>query len=204
MDKKLDIKIIVLFLLIGVCLFGIVGYKAYNDFFKEKSLEKKLMSLDLYGYTLTDNDTTLYKTNFKELEKVLNEEPINYEEYAKSISKLFIIDVFTLNNKLSSTEIGGLEFVNKDLQDNFKENLGNTLYKSIKTNLDGKRKQDLPIVSSIEVTSIDSIKYTYNKTEYDGYEVKLNWDYTSSNNYQKSIKLTLINDNNILYIVKGE
>ena len=204
MNKKQDIKVIVLFILMGLLLFGIVGYKAYNDFFKDKSPTKKLISLDLYGYTLKERDITLYKTNFKGLEKILNENPINYEEYAKSISKLFIIDVFTLSNKVSSTDIGGLEFVHKDLKENFKENMGNSLYRNIKINLDGKRKQTLPEVASIEVSDVFETKYTYKKVEYDAYLVSLKWTYTKENDYQKKIKLTLIKDNDILYIVKGE
>ena len=67
MNKKQDIKVIVLFILMGLLLFGVVGYKAYNDFFKDKSPTKKLISLDLYGYTLKERDITLYKTNFKRL-----------------------------------------------------------------------------------------------------------------------------------------
>ena len=120
------------------------------------------------------------------------------------LSKLFIIDVFNLDNKLSSTDIGGLEFIHKDLEENFKENMGNTLYKNVEINLDGKRTQNLPIVNSIEVTDVFETKYTYKKNEYDAYLVSLTWDYKQDLGYQKSIKLTLIKDNNILYVVKGE
>ncbi len=204
MTKKQDRKIIFMFILIGIVLFGIIGFKVYNDFFKDNSVNKKLVSLDLYGYTLSEKDTALYKTNFKDLEKILNETHINYQEYAKNLSKLFIIDVFTLNNKMASTDIGGLEFIHKELRENFKENMGATLYKNIKSNLDGNRKQDLPEVASVEVTDVFETKYTYNKTEYEAYLITLKWTYTKENNYQKSIKLTLIKDNDILYIVKGE
>ena len=204
MNKKQDIKIIVMFILIGLLLFGFIGYRAYNDFFKDNSPTKKLMSLDLYGYTLKERDITLYKTNFKGLEGILNEKPINYEEYAKGISKLFIIDLFTLSNKVTSTDIGGLDFVHKDLKENFKENMGNSLYKNVKSNLDGKRKQTLPEVASIEVVDVFDTKYTYNKNEYEAYIVSLKWTYTKENSYQNKIKLTLIRDKDMLYIVKGE
>ena len=162
------------------------------------------MSLDLYGYSLKERDITLYKTNFKGLEGILNEKPINYEEYAKGISKLFIIDLFTLSNKVTSTDIGGLDFVHKDLRENFKENMGNSLYKNVKSNLDGKRKQTLPEVASIEVVDVFDTKYTYNKNEYEAYIVSLKWTYTKENSYQNKIKLTLIRDKDMLYIVKGE
>ena len=204
MSKKQDVRNIVLFILIGLIIFGIVGYKVYTDFFVDKDPAKKLVSLDLYGYTLSKNDTDLYKDNFKALEKTLNESPINYQEYAKLLSKLFVIDVYNLDNKLSSTDIGGLEFIHKDLEENFKENMGNTLYKNVEVNLDGKRTQNLPIVSSIEVTDVFETKFTYKKTEYEAYLVSLKWEYKQDLGYQKSIKLTLIKDNNMLYVVKGE
>ena len=204
MTKKQDVRNIVLFILMGLIIFGIVGYKVYNDFFADKDPTKKLLSLDLYGYTLSKNDTDLYKDNFKALEKTLNETPINYQEYAKLLCKLFIIDVYNLDNKLSSTDIGGLEFIHKDLKENFKENMGNTLYKNIEINLDGTRTQNLPIVTEVEASDVFETKYTYNKTEYEAYLVTLNWQYKQDLGYQKSIKLTLIKDNNILYIVKGE
>ena len=204
MSKKQDIRNIILFVLIGLLLFGVVGYKAYNDFFADNTPDKKLMSLDLYGYTLTKTDTAIYKDNFKALEKVLNEQPINYEEYAKYLSKLFIIDVFTLSNKRASTDIGGLEFIHHDLRENFKENMGNTLYKIVETNLDGNRTQDLIEVASVDVSDVIETKYKYGDQEYDAYLVKLTWTYTKETDYQKSISLTLIKDNNFLYIVKGE
>ena len=204
MNKKQDVRNILLFVFIGIIIFGIVGYKVYVDFFGDNAPDKKLVSLDLYGYTLSKNDTALYKDNFKALEKTLNEEHINYEEYAKLLSKLFIIDVFTLNNKLSSTDIGGLEFLYKPLRENFKENMGNTLYKNIQVNLDGKRTQNLPEVTNIEVTEVFPTKYTYNKVEYEAYLITLKWEYKQDLGYEKTMKLTLIREDNKLYVVKGE
>lgn len=204
MSKKQDVRNIILFVLVGLVIFGIVGYKAYNDFFNSDSPSKKLVSLDLYGYTLSKNDTDLYKDNFKALEKTLSETPINYDDYAKLLSKLFIIDVFNLNNKFSSTDIGGLEFLYKPLKENFKENMGNTLYKHVQVNLDGKRTQNLPEVTSVEVTDLFPTKYTYNKKEYEAYIATVKWEYKQDLGYEKNMKLTLIKDNNIIYIVKGE
>ena len=204
MKKKNDLIIIILFILIGIILIGFVGYRAYNDFFTDKAPSKKLISLDLYGYSLSNNDTAIYKDTFKALEKELNKTPINYSEYAKLLSELFVIDVFTLNNKLTSTDIGGLEFIHKNLRENFKDNLGNNLYKNIESNLDGTRTQALPEVSKVEVVDSSEIKYTYNKEEYDAYLVTINIEYKEDMGYPKSIKITSIKDNNKVFIVKGE
>ena len=123
--------------------------------------------------------------------------------YAKLISELFIIDLYSLNSKLTSTDIGGIEFLHKDLRENFKENMGSTLYKFVESNIDGKRKQELPMVKEVNVTDVFETKYTYNKNEYPAYLVTVNWTYEKDLGYQTSAKLTIINDNDILYIVKG-
>ena len=204
MKKKTDRKIIVFFVLIGITLFGFLGYKAYNDFFVDKTERKQIDSIGFYGYTLSENDTNVYKTNFKELTKILNNKPIDYTEYAKTMSKLFIIDLYTLNNKLGSTDIGGIEFIHKDLKENFKENIGASLYKFMENNLNGDRTQSLPIVKDVEVKSIEETKYKYNDTEYDGYKVNVSWNYEKDLGYQTSMELTIIRDNDILYIVKGQ
>ncbi len=203
MKKNKGRGVIVIFIIVGIILFGYLGYRVKNDFFKG-SERKKLDSIELYGYTLSKNDTEIYKTYFKELSKVLNEKTIDYTEYAKLISKLFVIDLYTLDNKLASTDIGGLEFLHKYLKDNFKENMGSTLYNFVESNIDGKRTQELPIVKDVNVSDVFETKYTYNKTEYDAYIVSTDITYEKDLGYPKSMKLTIIKDNNILYIVKGE
>ncbi len=203
MKKNKGRGVIVIFIIVGIILFGYLGYRVKNDFFKG-SERKKVDSIELYGYTLSKNDTEIYKTYFKELSKVLNEKTIDYTEYAKLISKLFVIDLYTLDNKLASTDIGGLEFLHKDLKDNFKENMGSTLYNFVESNIDGKRTQELPIVKDVNVSDVFETKYTYNKTEYDAYIVSTDITYEKDLGYPKSMKLTIIKDNNILYIVKGE
>lgn len=203
MKKNKGRGVIVIFIIVGIILFGYLGYRVKNDFFKG-SERKKLDSIELYGYTLSKNDTEIYKTYFKELSKVLNEKTIDYTEYAKLISKLFVIDLYTLDNKLASTDIGGLEFLHKDLKDNFKENMGSTSYNFVESNIDGKRTQELPIVKDVNVSDVFETKYTYNKTEYDAYIVSTDITYEKDLGYPKSMKLTIIKDNNILYIVKGE
>ena len=204
MKKKTDIKIIIMFILIGIVLFGFLIYKVKKDFFTSNNEHKQIDSIRFYGYTLSEKDTDIYKSNFKELTKVLNEKAINYIEYAKTISKLFIIDLYTLDNKLGSTDIGGLEFIHKDLKENFKENMGASLYKFIENNLNNDRTQELPIVKEVTINDITETKYTYKDVEYDAYLVNVKWIYEKDLGYQTSIKLTIIKDNGILYIVKGE
>lgn len=204
MDKKTNSKIILLFIVVGIILFSVLFIKVYNDFIKDNSAQKQISSIEYYGYTLNSNDTDLYKSYYKELDKVLKEKQVDYRSYASLLSKLFIVDVYSLNNKLASTDIGGLEFIHPDLKENFKENMSETLYKYVESNIDGKRTQELPIVKEIKVDNVFETKYTYNDTEYDAYLVNANWTYEKDLGYQTSSKLTVIKVNNILYVVASE
>lgn len=204
MDKKTNSKIILLFIVVGIILFSVLFIKVYNDFIKDNSAQKQISSIEYYGYTLNSNDTDLYKSYYKELDKVLKEKQVDYRSYASLLSKLFIVDVYSLNNKLASTDIGGLEFIHPDLKENFKENMSETLYKYVESNIDGKRTQELPIVKEIKVDNVFETKYTYNDKEYDAYLVNANWTYEKDLGYQTNSKLTVIKVNNILYVVASE
>lgn len=204
MSKKTNSKIILLFIVVGIILFSILFIKVYNDFIKDNSAQKEISSIEYYGYTLNSNDTDLYKSYYKELDKVLKEKQVDYRSYASLLSKLFIVDVYNLNNKLASTDIGGLEFIHPDLKENFKENMSETLYKYVESNIDGKRTQELPIVKEVKVNNVFETKYTYNNTEYDAYLVNMNWSYEKDLGYQTSSKLTVIKVDNILYVVASE
>lgn len=202
--NKSDTLTIIVFVIIGILLFGFLGYRVYNDFFNKPDAKKEIESIGLYGYSLHDRDSSAYKDTFKELNKALSTNNIDYKNYATLASKLFIMDLFTLNNKLGSTDIGGLQFIHKDLKENFKENMGDTIYKYVEINIDGKRTQELPVVKEVTVSDVLETKYTYNNKDYPAYVVTANWEYEKDLGYQKSMKITFIKDKNILYIVKGE
>lgn len=207
-NRKINFKRIYYFVSIALLLIVllIIGVKVYFDFFADVDnpveTREKLDSLELYGYTLDDEDTELYKSYFNELKKVLNENDIDNEKYASLLVQLFVVDVYTLNNKLTSTDIGGLEFIHTDMVENFKINLGDTMYNTIESNLYGDRTQSLPVVSEVTINSVEEYNYNYNDQEYEGYLVSASWKYESDLGYENSASFVLIDDNNKLNIVE--
>lgn len=207
-NKKINFNKIYYFvsILLLVILLIVIGVKVYFDFFRndnrEEETRKNLDSLELYGYTLDDEDTELYKTYFNELKDILNEENIDNEKYASLLVQLFVVDVYNLNNKLTSTDIGGLEFIHADMVENFKINLGDTMYNTIESNLYGDRVQNLPVVSDVIINSIRETTYEYNGEEYLGYIVDASWEYETDLGYEKNASFVLIDDNNKLNIVE--
>lgn len=154
-----------------------------------------------FGYTSYKRDTKLYKDTFDSLGKVLDKEPIDYEEYAKYLSELFIIDFYTLDNKNDKNDIGGIQFIYDDLKDNFMLNASDTVYKYIK-NITSSKNRQLPVVSKINVSDISENTYKIENTEYNSYIVTLDWSYEKDYGYETSTKITLIKKDNKLFIVE--
>jgi hypothetical protein len=210
MRKVLNKNKLFYFVMISLILVVIIviGVKFTLEFLvkDEKNVvtKKELDSLELYGYTLDDYDSDLYKEYFNDLKSTLNSKEVNYEDYAKEIVKLFVSDFYTLDNKLTSSDIGGVEFIPSDMVENFKMHAGDTMYNHVKTNIYGDRVQKLPIVKSVEVTNIENITYTYKDKEYSAYKVSARWEYQEDLGYKNNEIFTLIKDNNKLYIVVGE
>lgn len=121
------ILIILLLIALCVCIYlfinnnRIIGKKKIQDIVVSDKIEE-------YGYSLKSNATEEYKKLFNELKNVLKSDSINYEEYSKLISQMFIIDFYTLDNKLTKNDIGGIEFVYSPMLDNFVMKAENTYY----------------------------------------------------------------------------
>lgn len=184
------------------------GVKVFFDFFvsddKQVVSKTKLESLEMYGYTLDDLDTELYRTYFEELKEILNDDEIDMSSYASVLSKLFITDFYTLSNKVTSSDIGGVEFVHADIVDNFKINAGDTIYNHVKNNVYGDRTQELPIVKNVTVDNIQEVKYNYKDKEYDAFKVVVKWEYEIDLGYDNAGVLYLIKDNNKLNVVEKQ
>lgn len=208
MRKVLNKNRLFYFIMISliVIILLIIGVKFLCDFVldddKEVIVKNKLDTLDIYGYTLDDLDSELYKKYFNELKDILNEEKINEEEYAKSIVKLFITDFYTLDTKISSTDIGGVEFIPSDMIDNFKMHAGDTMYNHVLTNTYGDRQQDLPKVSEVSIDYLVKENYTYKNKKYDAYVINASWIYEEDLGYDSKGVFYLININNKMDIVE--
>lgn len=164
---------------------------------------KVVNSISEYGYQLTDNDPKLYKSLFKELETELKKDKVDYENYASLITKLFVIDFYDLESKIAKTDIGGLQFINPSIKDNFTIKAEETLYKYVENNLDDKRSQELPIVKSVRVKEIKATDYSYNSKDYqEAYEVNVTWEYVKDLGYETSAKMIIVREDKILSIME--
>lgn len=201
MKKKYKILLIVIIFLIIVIIAAIIAFKFLKG--SEPAEPVKVVdSIDNFDYTLDDRDTELMKNTYNELKTVLSSDEIDYEKYAEILSKLFVIDLFTMDNKVNRYDVGSTEYVYPDSVDNFKTNVEDTIYKSMENNSDGKRRQDLPEVSSIDNTSVETSTFTIGEEEHESFVVNINWSYVSDLGYDDNATITLIELNEKLYVVE--
>lgn len=197
-DKlKITEKIIKIFILVImlVTIVVVIASFFFNKKDKEIVVENEIKD---YNYIQLESDIELFKTEFINLKTILEKKEVNYEEYAKSISKLFIIDFYSLINKTSSYDIGGVQFIYSEFKDNFSLKASDTIYKYLNPDI-----KELPLVKEVNIESIEKTIFEYKGKEYESYKVLLNWEYEKDYGYEKECMLTLINDNNRLDIVEN-
>ena len=204
MKKKYKRILIIILIVVLLAIISFVIYKILLNNKTEEEVVNVVDSISEYGYNLDDRDTELMKSVYEELKNILNSDEIDYELYASALARLFVIDLFTMDNKINKYDGGGSEYVYPDALENFKLNVEDTLYKHMENNSSGKRKQDLPEVSSIEVLSNETDEYTIGENSFDSYIVNLSWQYVSDLGYDNNALITLINLDNKLYVVEYE
>lgn len=199
--KNIDRIFLVLVLIVLLVL--LVVY-AFNTLKKKDEVEiVKIDEITEYGYHLHENDTELFRDKFKELKIELSNENINEENYAKLVASLFSIDFYTLNNKVTNMDIGGVEYLYSGIKENFILKSSDTIYKYVKSNIYGDREQDLPIVSNVVIKSIENITFKYGDiNDIDAYKVIVIIDYEKDMNYPKEVSLTIVHENDKLVIVE--
>lgn len=196
-------KVIIISVVILVIILIVGGVVIIPKLFKKEEVVPQVVdSIEAFGYTLDDRDTNLMKDTYKELKEILNADTIKKEEYAKTLSKLFIIDFFTINNKRNKYDVGGTEYIYPDSVENFKLNAEDTIYKTIKTNNDGKRDQNLPIVKAVNVLDLKQEEFTIGEEKYTSYIMNMTWEYEKDYGYDKKATITAIEKEEKIYIVE--
>lgn len=199
-------KIIILIIIIFIILIGVIGVIIYKKSKKELPVTKTVEVLDSiegYDYKLEDRDTELYKEKFFQLKEVLENEEIDYDEYATLLTELYAIDLYTIDNKNNKYDVGALDFIYPEEREKFTNKLLDTMYKLVEDNSFNNRKQELPIVSDIEI--IDTTNDTYQKGDsiLTSYKIKVKLTYEKSLGYEENITIVSVKDDNKIYVVSS-
>lgn len=201
---KKSTKIAMMVVLI-VILFGLGVCYIVNNFTVKKPVNTKVKvigEIKDFGYELEENETKLYKSYFKELESLLQKDEIDYEKYAELVSKLYIADFYNLENKITKNDVGGVQFIHSSAVDNFLVKAKDTMYKNIENNVYGDRKQELPVVSDVEIDSVEKTEFKLENKEVDAYKVILSWEYEKNLGYDDEKEIILVKEDEKLAIVE--
>ncbi len=193
--------LIIIFLILAIGAAYISSKYLFNNF-KKKKFTVVVDNINDYGYSLDKRDTKLMKDKFNELKKILKTKDVDYQKYSELISELYVIDLYTIDNKVNKYDVPCLEYIYADQVEKFKSMIKMEFYSKIEDNSDKNRTQKLPVVSSVEVTNIEEGTYDINGENKNGYIVTLVWDYEEDLGYDKKAQITTVIDNNKVYVVK--
>ena len=199
MNKKRKIKKIIILLII-LLIIVISGVLIYHYFFSKTNNKKivVLKEIENYGYKLEKRDTKLMTNTFNELEDILKEEPLDYQKYAECLTKLFVIDLYTISNKIDTYDVGGAEYIYPDDLEEYKNNVMSTLYNYIGYIDD--REEKMPEVKEIESIESSETTFIFNDEEYEAYEVNISWKYEKDLGYDDKASVIVFKVNDKLFI----
>lgn len=203
LKKKVKRFLIILLIVIVAAVGGFVFYEMTNT--SKVTIKKAtvLNEIKEYGYTLKSNKSKAYKKEFANLATILNSDSVDEKAYLKSITKLFILDFYTLSDKVANTDVGGVDFIHTDAKTNFLEKAEDTIYKYVENNMYGGRRQSLPTVQDVTVEDIQNVSFTLNQeTDTNAYQVTVSWTYTEENDYQNKATLTFAHEGKKLSLVE--
>ena len=186
MRKRYKIGLIV----ISVLLVGVIGIGVLKVFMPSEeenrgdpNVSSVISNINDYGYTLDDRDTDYMKEVFGELENVLNQGEVDYQEYARLLAQLFVIDFYTLDNKINKYDVGGLEYILSNSVDTSRQKAVDTIYRDIVDNTYRDRIQDLPEITNVEIVNVEDTTFTLNEEEVEAIKVTMRYEYRKNLGY---------------------
>lgn len=198
-NAVLTVLILALFVILIFCIKDIISSIKSSIATEVKILD----SIEQYGYKLDENDSPYFEELFKELKEQLEKDSIDNEEVSKLISKLFITDFYSLKYALNKNDVGGIQFVYTEYQDSFIKKAKETIYATVENNIYGKRNQNLPVVTKVEIEDINPTKFETDEETFDiAYEIDLKISYEKDLEYPTNARLIIVEKEKKLQIVE--
>ncbi len=202
MRRRYKVGLIVIsVLLVGVIALGV--FKIFHSSEEEKTdvnVTSVISNINDYGYTLDDRDSDYMKEVFQELEDILNATEVDYQAYAEALAKLFVIDFYTLNNKINKYDVGSLEYILSSSVDTFRQKAQDTIYRDILDNTYRDRIQDLPEITNVTILNTEETTYTLNEEEVNAIKVEMNYEYKEDLGYDTEGTIYFVRNGNKLEV----
>ncbi len=198
----LSLIVCILVIIMLYCILNIF----HNIQSKTQSSVEILDTIHGYDYELNENDSAYFKSLFEELKKELEQDEIDEEVYASLVAKLFVTDFYSLDCALNKNDVGGVQFVYQEYRGDFVSKAKTSVYNYVENDIYGDRKQELPMVTNVEVDDISSEEYSFEEITQDdnAYVVTLSVSYAKELDYPEKVTLVLVHNENKLEIAKME
>ena len=204
-NKKLRRILLFLFIIVVAVILVVFALNTSKNN-NEESNKKVVDEIKKFSYTVSETDTKLFKDKFKELKEELSKKKVDNEKYAKLISELFVIDFYTLDNKVTKNDVGGVQFIYESYKSDFVDYARDGIYKQVISNIYNERTEKLPEVSKVSVESINEIDASSvletKLDSSDAYEVKMTWEYKNNDDFQTEATIIVVTDGDKLSVAK--
>ena len=198
--KTSFILVILVLIALGLLAYGIKDLTSSLQPAKQNKVEV-LDTIKGYGYKLDENDSEYFKTLFKKLKAVLKGNKVDEEKYAKLVAEMFITDFYSLDSALNANDVGGVQFVYKDYRKDFEKGAKDTVYRYVENNIYKNRKQDLPSIKEVKVSSIKQDSFqTKVASDEKAYYITLEITYAKDLGYPTTSDLVLIHNDKKLEV----
>ena len=144
---------------------------------------------------ISDEEALLGKT------QILEADEVDENAYITQLSKVFVIDLLSLNNKINKYEVTSSQFFNSTKKDMFINKVVDNFYDYIEDNAYNDRKQLLPEVSEVVMDELKTTKYKMGEESVDAYEISANVSYVSDLGYDKKVDVILTKEDNKYSVV---
>lgn len=171
---------------------------------KEEPVQEEVIELvpnDVYAAPKnpTNEQKKVYNKLSEDLKANAGEDVI-----AVDVALNFIYDFFTLYNKESKDDVGGLNYIPEAMNENFKTFAVSYLYENFDTIMSMYDKESLPYVISHELGEVTAGNINYNGLVYDGFTVNATVQYKESKidakTLKTSFKVQVFSDNGIYFV----
>lgn len=140
--------------------------------------EEKVVISENSVYLAPKDPTAYMKTAYDEVSDALASS--DEEAEAQAVAKLFVADFFTLSNKTSDTDIGGLSYIPSDAYEDMEVYARFYFYNNYSSIVAEYGEEQLPCVEDVTVDDVQPAQITYGDTTYDGYEVQVTIAYADT------------------------
>ncbi len=158
------------------CCLLLTGCNSQKE--ETKTEEEKIEISENAVYLAPKEPTEYMKTAYDEVSKALQKS--DEEAEAQALAKLFVADFFTLSNKDSETDIGGLDYIPSGVYEDMEMYARFYFYNNYSMIVSELGKDQLPTVTDVTIKDTEPADIVYDGQSYSGYKVSVEIAYADT------------------------